>query len=47
MRLDRLRQLGVTDGLDRLHGPIGLIASARDPKVLAVSVLAEVLDKAS
>ena len=47
MRLDRLRQLGVTDGLDRLHGPIGLIGSARDPRVLAVSVLAEVLDQAS
>lgn len=47
MRLDRLRQLGATQGLDRLHGPIGLIGSVRDPRVLAVSVLAEVLDKAS
>jgi xanthine dehydrogenase accessory factor len=46
-RMDRLRQLGVTKGLDRLHGPIGLIGSARDPRVLAVSVLAEVLGQAS
>ena len=46
-RMDRLRQLGVTNGLDRLHGPIGLIGSARDPRVLAVSVLAEVLGQAS
>lgn len=46
-RLARLRELGVTKGLDRLHGPIGLIGSARDPRILAVSVLAEVLDRAS
>ncbi|WP_295044861.1 XdhC family protein [uncultured Paracoccus sp.] len=46
-RLERLRILGVTDGLDRLRGPIGLIASARDPRVLAVSVLAEILEQAS
>lgn len=46
-RLESLRQLGVTKGLDRLHGPIGLIESARDPRVLAVSVLAEVLERAS
>ncbi|QIR86200.1 XdhC family protein [Paracoccus sp. AK26] len=45
VRLARLGQLGVTDGLDRLHGPIGLIRSARDPKVLAVSVMAEILDQ--
>ena len=44
-RLARLNQLGMTEGLERLHGPIGLIRSARDPRVLAVSVLAEVLDK--
>ncbi len=46
-RLDRLRQMGVTRGLDRLRSPIGLIRSARDPRILAVSVLAEVLDQAS
>ena len=39
-----LLEFGVTaDQTLRLHGPIGLIASARDPRVLAVSVLAEVL----
>lgn len=47
MRMARLRQLGVTAGLDRLHGPIGSIPSARDPRVLAVSVLAEILDQAT
>lgn len=31
---------------DRLHGPIGMIRSARDAGTLAVSVLAEVLDVA-
>ena len=30
----------------RLHGPIGLIPSARDPRTLAISVLAEILDTA-
>ena len=29
--------------LQRVKGPIGLIPSVRDPKTLAVSVLAEVL----
>ncbi|MCZ0961401.1 XdhC family protein [Paracoccus benzoatiresistens] len=42
-RLASLRERGVSDGLDRLKGPIGLIPSARNPRVLAVSVLAEVL----
>jgi len=27
----------------RLHGPVGLVPSTRDPRTLAVSVLAEVL----
>jgi xanthine dehydrogenase accessory factor len=34
------------DDIARLRGPIGLIASARDARTLAVSVLAEVLDVA-
>ena len=42
-----LHEMGVDDaGLERLHGPIGLIPSARDPKTLAISVLAEVVAKA-
>lgn len=46
-RLASLRDGGVTQGLDRLRGPIGLIPSVRDPRVLAVSVLAEVLEAAA
>lgn len=42
-----LLELGVEQSsLKRLLGPIGLIPSVRDPRTLAVSVLAEVLDKA-
>ncbi|WP_237562526.1 XdhC family protein, partial [Glutamicibacter soli] len=42
-----LAELGVPeDRIARLHGPVGLIRSARDARVLAVSVLAEVLDVA-
>ena len=42
-----LQELGVSDSaLSKLRGPIGLIASARDPRTLAVSVLAEILDVA-
>jgi xanthine dehydrogenase accessory factor len=45
-RFDALRLLGVSDAdLARLHGPIGLIPSARDASTLAVSVLAEILAK--
>ncbi|MFS4438454.1 XdhC family protein [Paracoccaceae bacterium GXU_MW_L88] len=32
------------DAIARIHAPIGLIPSARDPVTLAVSVLAEILD---
>lgn len=43
-RLVALRTLGVSDiDLARLKGPIGLAPSARDPRTLAISVLAEVL----
>lgn len=46
-RLAQLRDNGLTEALDRLRGPIGLIRSTRDPRTLAVSVLAEVLEAAS
>ena len=43
-RLLELEAMGVDHAaLDRLHGPIGLVPSARDARTLAVSVLAEVL----
>ncbi|MEM1065763.1 MAG: XdhC family protein [Pseudomonadota bacterium] len=42
-----LQSMGVgDDAIARLHGPVGLIPSARDAGTLAVSVLAEVLAKA-
>ncbi|MBV6657055.1 MAG: XdhC family protein [Devosiaceae bacterium] len=45
-RLQELTVLGASaDQLERLHGPVGLIPSARDAGTLAVSVLAEVLAK--
>ncbi|MEO0772580.1 MAG: XdhC family protein [Pseudomonadota bacterium] len=46
-RLMMLQGLGVSAAdCARLHGPVGIIPSARDAGTLAVSVLAEVLDKA-
>lgn len=43
-RLRALSQAGICDAdLSRLRGPIGLIPSARDPRTLAISVLAEIL----
>ena len=46
-RLDVMRTMGIDEAsLARLHGPVGLIPSARDAGTLAVSVLAEVLAKA-
>lgn len=42
-RLERLAEIGVApEDRARLHGPIGLIHSTRDPFSLAVSVLAEI-----
>jgi xanthine dehydrogenase accessory factor len=42
-----LEAMGVgADDIARLRGPIGLVASARDARTLAVSVLAEVLEVA-
>ncbi|VDC25011.1 XdhC family protein [Pseudogemmobacter humi] len=47
-RLGRLRAMGVDEaGLARLRGPMGLIPSTRDPRMLAISVLAEVLAEAA
>ena len=46
-RMLMLEAMGVSeDARARLHGPVGLIPSARDAGTLAVSVLAEVLAKA-
>jgi len=43
-RLMTLEAMGaVPSDFARLHGPVGLIPSTRDPRTLAVSVLAEVL----
>lgn len=42
-RLERLKARGITvDHLNRIHGPIGLVMRAREPGVLALSVLAEI-----
>ena len=46
-RLAAMREMGVSDDdLQRLHGPVGLIPSVKDPATLAISVLAEIVDKA-
>lgn len=46
-RLARLAAKGVPPKkLNRIRGPIGLIPSSRDPKMLAISVLAEVMQAA-
>lgn len=46
-RLDALGGLGVgRSALERLRGPIGLIAGARDARTLAVSVLADIVQAA-
>ena len=43
-RIAVLRDIGVSaTQVERLHGPVGLIPSARDARTLAVSVLADVL----
>jgi len=45
-RREALAARGVgQDDIERLASPFGLIASARDPRTLAVSVLADVLDR--
>lgn len=46
-RNSSLKLMGVSEeAISQLHGPVGLIPSARDAGTLAVSVLAEVLAKA-
>ena len=46
-RLRQLQTFGLaTSRFEKLHSPIGLIPSARDVRLLAVSVLAEVIDLA-
>ncbi|MBB4023949.1 MULTISPECIES: XdhC family protein [Actibacterium] len=43
-RQTALKELGVDEAeITRLHGPVGLVPSAKDARTLAVSVLAEVL----
>lgn len=43
-RLMRLAEMGVSqEAMARVRGPIGLIPSSRDPRTLAVSVLAEII----
>ena len=44
--LTQLKEMGATKSeLARLQDKIGLIPSARNPKTLAISVLADVVDK--
>lgn len=44
--LEQLQKMGLTKSeLSRLQGQIGLIPSARNPKTLAISVLADIIDK--
>lgn len=46
-RAAALRRLGLPEGaISRLRGPVGLVEAAREPRLLAVSVLAEVLQAA-
>ncbi|UTS82631.1 XdhC family protein [Phaeobacter piscinae] len=46
VRLSEMAALGASGSdLERIAGPIGLIPSVRDPRTLAVSVLAEILQK--
>lgn len=44
-RLAHLREIGMNEtSLKRIHGPMGLIPAARDPAVLAISAIAEVIE---
>ena len=47
MRGQKLSQLGVSkQDVDRINAPIGLIASQRDARLLAISILAEIIEAA-
>ncbi len=45
-RLDTLREMGIGgDAINRITAPLGLIPSMRDPETLAVSILAQIIDR--
>ncbi len=44
-RIETLTAMGIENS-DRIRGPIGLIATMRDAQMLAVSILAEIIDTA-
>jgi xanthine dehydrogenase accessory factor len=45
-RLDSLREMSVSiSALERIAAPVGLIPSMRDPETLAVSIIAQIIDK--
>lgn len=47
VRCQMLRDLGVSsDDIARINGPIGLVASQRDARLLALSILAEIMQSA-
>lgn len=44
-RCERLRSIGISEKeIRRIHGPVGLVPSMRDASMLAVSVLAEIVE---
>jgi len=46
LRCEALRARGVADAdISRIHGPIGLVPSMRDASMLALSILAEIVDE--
>lgn len=42
-RLARLRERGISEGLERIHAPIGLDLGGRSPGEIAVAILAEII----
>lgn len=43
-RMERLRQLGLSDeDIARVRGPVGAIPSCREPDILAISIMAEIM----
>ena len=46
-RCQTLLEMGVAQNqIDRIHGPIGLIPALRDARLLAISILAEIVQTA-